>query len=1521
VKLLVESRDMTENVPRLARVSCRIIAIAVIISFRASIGAAEPARIAESGSQNPHAGNLAAELDEAEDENGPLVLPAGLRAEYTAATKTVTRIDTALRFSWKDEPADPRLLLGDFTARWTGKLLVVAPGVHTFHLFVAGGEARLTLDGKLLIERDVAEPQWLDTAALDLDYGHHTIEITFSRHGLAAQLGLYWSGARFQLERIPERYLFHDPQPSADEQFTQGRRLARGLRCANCHELPDVMPAPLAPSLERLAGNISRAWLMDWIGGRRAHPSADSGKKSTRDPDQADVHAKQSAHGAVAAGIAAQEIDDVKFRMPGLGLSREEARHIVAFLLDEKAVTTGVDPAHNSAQKGAEDGSENTADAQAGEQLFNSLGCLACHVMGDLGSPRLAGGGDLSTVGGKRPPDFFTRWLADPAQSNPAHRMPVFPLDDDERRDLAAYLAARVDEQPGKPPPNDEIEENQDGDVQRGVQLVTAHHCGACHALPAAPGVKPAALAAPQRRRLPKQTDWNRSCLGEPDVAHARPGYRLRPEQREAIIAYLSEMSHDAAPRHDDGRDPTSNHPFDGARIFAERNCTGCHSRGLAPGIAERLPAVAAAHPELARALAALAPPSLDDIGDKLERAAILQAVTTTVPPRRPWLKIRMPRFAFVAGEVEALADWLIAADRLPEHGMPARGSFAERPLDDESLSVAGRRLVTSEGFGCASCHQIGKSIPKQDNLAALGTDLSLVGQRIRRAWFDRWVRNPARIVPRMEMPAIEIPVPGVLDDALADQLAAVWHVLNRPGFTPPAAGALRVVRTRNMSDEPEPAAVLTDVLRVDKRAFVRPLVLGLPNRHSVLFDCEENRLAGWWLGDVARERTEGKRWFWEPGGTHVLAIASRGASELTIRQSGRVRDPIRSRQCAAELDAWRHVPGGVAFDYRLAFDSAGEGHRCELHVTQTVNAIPANTPNVRNGFRRRIEIQRAPADVEIQWRLLPADVAGRIQGQSFTTTDGAAGQVTVRLVEPAAALAVEAGSPVARLVANRDAKVIIFEAEYTSEVAADRYPTRLPAPAARPAVQLACVPGFDGIRLPLPITEMPTGFAWRRDGTLMFASLKGQVWLAPDSDGDGLPDGLRPLSDELAAPYGLADRGDAVDVINKNGLLRLSEFDAQGYAQRTEVVADGWGHTEDYHDWAVGLVGDGADGYYVALPCRQNQRSDASALMRGQGLHLLPRTPTSDDPRRYAVEPFCAGLRFPMGLAINRAGALFATDNQGNYNPFNELNHLVPGAHYGFFHKSESHAAAPERRDPAVEIPHPWTRSVNGICFLETPAALRAQSGKDMFGPWEGHLVGCEYDTRRLVRMSLEMVGTTYQGAVYPLSIEPAEGADTFEGPIACAIAPDGSLYVGNMRDSGWGAGQNTGSIVRLRPHGPLPGGIAVVRAAADGFTIQFAAPVVQQAAAKPANYSVVSYRRIPTADYGGPDIDRQDLRVRAVNLSADGQSARIEVDPLRAGFVYEIRVKNLAPPGEPFFPAEAYYTLRAVPNGGDSQ
>ncbi|MCA9161104.1 MAG: hypothetical protein KDA72_22390, partial [Planctomycetales bacterium] len=299
-----------------------------------------------------------------------------------------------------------------------------------------------------------------------------------------------------------------------------------------------------------------------------------------------------------------------------------------------------------------------------------------------------------------------------------------------------------------------------------------------------------------------------------------------------------------------------------------------------------------------------------------------------------------------------------------------------------------------------------------------------------------------------------------------------------------------------------------------------------------------------------------------------------------------------------------------------------------------------------------------------------------------------------------------------------------------------------------------------------------------------------------------------------------------------------------------------------------------------------------------------------------------------------------FASDNQGNYNPFNELNHLQSGKRYGFINKLENKEGfSPPFESPAINLPHPWTRSVNGLCFLNTPKTLQLDAPR--FGPFEGHLIGCEMNGRFLVRMSLQKVGDTFQGAAYLFSHPPSEhevlrsavasesdnvarrsavGSDlkptSFEGPIVCEVSPNAEIYVGNLHDSGWGGGQNTGSIVRLTPTGELPLGIAEVRATANGFEIDFTHAIDSDKARDVSHYQLRSYQRISTPAYGGDDQDQRNEPIQSVNLSEDRRRVTLELKSLRAGFVYELNVAPLGADGTALFPSQAHYSMRSIPD-----
>jgi hypothetical protein len=1040
--------------------------------------------------------------------------------------------------------------------------------------------------------------------------------------------------------------------------------------------------------------------------------------------------------------------------------------------------------------------------------------------------------------------------------------------------------------------------------IALGRQLVKTLRCGLCHELP---GVEDK-LTPVEEMVLDEQSDWGKSCAGPKKNAKSGWGYNLPAEYLQKLEAYF------------DGARKAREPQLDGQLLLLEKNCLACHPREgfstfaaiLPTPLADKLAAVGQKHDDLAPLIPAMTPPSLNGVGDKLTDAALKEAIGRTGPPHRSYLLVRMPKFATEHHTESALTGYLRSMDQLPPNAPTGK---PETEPSKPALAAAGGRLVSTDGFGCVSCHQIGSVVPDKAPLNARGPSLSRIDARIRSEWFDRFIPNPARIVPRMEMPSVQIPVKGVLGDQVDSQIAAVWHVLTTPGFEPPEPDPVRVLRRSGIAEREEPPLVINDVVKIGDRTFIHPLVIGLPNRQNFLYDLQEGRLAAWWLGDTARQRTKGKSWHWEPGGPLVMQAVGK-PPELAILRNGKKLVPLRLGQHVAEFRGYEQSQGLVRLSYALQMSNADDPAASAMSVNVTEEWRVEPDDSGARACRKLAAHWKVEEGDRLVCELVPAYLAA----ESAVAADKREVRLTggsIQLAGKVASWSLDApGRAMSRPVAAGE-KGAEISLEYSPEIAPDTIDSpSISFPADADTIEVA--PGFVGRRLPLPGDLMPSALEWRSDSTsapsheLVVGSLKGQVLAARDSDNDGLEDAAAIVADGLATPYGIHDGGDGLHVLTKAALLEVKEG-------RVQVLASGWGHTDDYHDWAVGLPRNDRGEYFVGLPCQQDERSAAAAKHRGAVLKLTPRTPTDDDPRHYDLHVVSTGHRFPMGMALNRQGELFVTDNQGNYNPFNELNQVRQGAFFGFINANEKknkHFQTPPLAEPAIDIPHPWTRSVNGICFLDTPQALLDQGKKDHFGPLEGQLVGCEYDTRRLIRMSLEKIGDVYQGAAYPLNIEPSSPEKGFLGPVVCAVSPHGELYVGSIRDSGWGAGNNIGEVVQVqfRP-AELPGGIAELRAVRGGFELDFFREVDAAKAGDVANYSLSSYRRESTPAYGGPDLDRRIEKIAAIEVAPDRCRVTLNLTELREGFVYELQLKNLMADGSLFHPAEAHYTLRRKP------
>lgn len=393
-----------------------------------------------------------------------------------------------------------------------------------------------------------------------------------------------------------------------------------------------------------------------------------------------------------------------------------------------------------ASQTGARDAGELKNDdesIESAKKLVEALHCTGCHNVPNIGDPD-AKKLNLTHVNAKFPPAALLAFLKNPGTHYAWTRMPKFNFKDGEAEQLAGFLSsiAPMAKQPG--PPTDAVI------FTRGKQLVQSSGCLNCHTLKLDNQFKAkplAELAAAQ---------WTAGCLAEAAAGKA-PHYDFARAEREALQAFAA-TDRASLKRHV---------PVE----FADRqarnlNCTSCH--GQLDGFTR-----------------------YELLGGKLKPEWMAQFIAgeTKYKPRH-WLAHRMPAFPKYA------ADFAIGLAMT--HGFPPQ-TPAEPPLDVELAKVGQKLIGVDGGFSCISCHSVGTAKAAQV-FESEGINFSYAVERIQRAYYERWTRNPLRIDPQTKMPVYfqddgSSPLPDVLGGDTAKQLDAFWQFFRLGDKATPPAG------------------------------------------------------------------------------------------------------------------------------------------------------------------------------------------------------------------------------------------------------------------------------------------------------------------------------------------------------------------------------------------------------------------------------------------------------------------------------------------------------------------------------------------------------------------------------------------------------------------------------------------------------------------------------------------------------------------------------------------------------------
>ncbi len=430
--------------------------------------------------------------------------------------------------------------------------------------------------------------------------------------------------------------------------------------------------------------------------------------------------------------------------------------------------------------------------------------------------------------------------------------------------------------------------------------------------------------------------------------------------------------------------------------------------------------------------------------------------------------------------------------------------------------------------------------------------------------------------------------------------------------------------------------------------------------------------------------------------------------------------------------------------------------------------------------------------------------------------------------------------------------------------------------------------------------------------GQLVVSTRRGEVWVVDHALADD-PSAAKftRFADGLWEGLGLAVVGGEIFVLQRGELSRLEDVDRDGTCDRIHTVSDAWGLSGNYHEFAFGLPVDREGKFCVGL----NLGFGEPAWWHGQSLAPW-RGWVVKIGRDGTLEPFASGFRSPCGLALNAAGDLFVTDNQGDWVPTSSIAHVEAGRFYGapdsLKWTSEYRATntvpsftqppARERTPPAVWIPYGWSRSTGDLAPL--PADGR-------FGPFGSDQMAVAEMTNGLVlRADLEKVRGRYQGAVMHL-------VRNVGAAIRTRFAPDGTLFLG-LTNRGWGGRPPGHGIARVRWTGRTPLEVAHVRLLQDGFEIAFTEPLAANTGVAAQDVLLRRHHYDWWWEYGSPERDRRILPVDAVTLSADRRKLVLRASQLECGSVATVVLPELVSErGEPLLHREFAYSIHELPDG----
>lgn len=475
--------------------------------------------------------------------------------------------------------------------------------------------------------------------------------------------------------------------------LSKGKQLFLKLGCHGCHLVEGYAnETKVGPRLLRIGSKVNASWMYRWVKNPKEYLP--------------------------------------KTRMPDFSLNDGDAMAVTAYLM-EMSEKNYVLPEKFSG-----------GDADSGKNLFETVGCLACHERDDKGE---VFGPNLNKVGSKVSPDWLISWLSNPKHYNDKSIMPNLRLTPAQASDITAYLL--TGSQPELIP---EVEEKiHDPElVKEGEKVVRRRGCFACHDIK---GMEKEGRIAPElssfgiKRILELEfgdthipqtwNSWVKTKLENPSafrterVLDKMPNFHLAPDEIDALMVLLKGFNGAKIPEQYRRNLSEKEKSLEkGRRLVTKFNCRGCHNVEGEGGIIQKY--VKGTH---------FFPPPLEmgdyHVGERIKGSWLFSFLMNPTPVRT-WMKVKMPTFFLSDQEVRDLTAYFEALS-------PMKMTYESGVNIQKHKDSIAKGVSMVNYMDCGKCHDDGVK----------GIEFSIAGQRLRQDWIPKWLKNTRELIPWTQMP------------------------------------------------------------------------------------------------------------------------------------------------------------------------------------------------------------------------------------------------------------------------------------------------------------------------------------------------------------------------------------------------------------------------------------------------------------------------------------------------------------------------------------------------------------------------------------------------------------------------------------------------------------------------------------------------------------------------------------------------------------------------------------------------